>query len=624
MRTARSEIRIDPFALRGADDRLVRRRGVGHPDALCDALAQTVALALARYSHEHFGEVLPHAVTQATILPGEATPRFGGGAVHAPMQLHLSGHTVHRWHAVRVPVEEIATQAVRCWLRDHLHGVDADRHVRIQCHFREATPGPPGHAHPRLATEPVWGDGHAPLRPLETLVLRAERAIACASTRTSDPAAGEDLEVVAIRDESGLQVHAWCCFVDSHLDGAADLAAVRARVGELMHAALGDQTARVTVNDGAEHAGCAEEVTVTGTRAEALRGGTSGRSQGVNGVLAVDGPATELGIAGTDMARDPRRLCQLGAELLSNALLRANPELTAVRCRLLALPGDRLFEDLRVSLGLALPDARIPTSLRAGAQALAVEHLAWLPHLWRELCGSAISIDGWPLDRLEPDPLRPGGLYGDALAGMLRSIEAGARETGARTGRPVLDRRVLAALARVPRHRFVPSERRDDAYRDRPLPIGEGQTISQPFIVALMTDLAGIDANARVLEIGTGSGYQTAVLAELAAEVCSIERIGELHERARRLLAGLGYRNVKLVHGDGREGWEGAERFDAVLVTAATDRIPPRLLAALRPGGRLVAPIGPPGEQILTVATRHADGTTSSNPLLPVAFVPLL
>ncbi len=189
----------------------------------------------------------------------------------------------------------------------------------------------------------------------------------------------------------------------------------------------------------------------------------------------------------------------------------------------------------------------------------------------------------------------------------------------------IRDERVLWAMEQVPRNLFVPSALRDDADADRPLPIGHGQTISQPFIVALMTEVLRLAGTERVLEIGTGSGYQCAVLAMLAAEVYSIEIVPELAGRAADVLLGpMRLENVHLRVGDGRQGWPEAAPFDAVAVTAAPAEIPPALVGQLAPGGRMVIPVGgDPEVQSLQLVRRGNDGTTTTTDLLPVRFVPL-
>lgn len=187
--------------------------------------------------------------------------------------------------------------------------------------------------------------------------------------------------------------------------------------------------------------------------------------------------------------------------------------------------------------------------------------------------------------------------------------------------RGLRDRRVLAALRKVPRHAFVPEAQQARAYEDRPLPIGHGQTISQPYVVAFMTELARIGPEDRVLEIGTGSGYQAAILAELAREVFSIEIVAPLAERAREVLARLGYENVHVRTGDGHAGWPEEAPFDAIVVTAAPPEVPRALLEQLAVGGRLVAPVGV-GSQALQIHTRTPDGFEVEESL-PVRFVPM-
>lgn len=212
----------------------------------------------------------------------------------------------------------------------------------------------------------------------------------------------------------------------------------------------------------------------------------------------------------------------------------------------------------------------------------------------------------------------------DARATLVEEIDAEMRETARWTGRDRLSARVRTALAKVNRAAFVPAQRTADAWLNVPLPIGLGQTISQPFIVALMTELLEPQHSDKVLEVGTGSGYQAAVLAELVAEVCSIEVLPELSQRAASVLAEQGYSNVRLRAGDGARGWPEEAPFDAVIVTAAAPAIPPALIEQLRAGGRLIAPVGPAhDDQELVLLCKQADGTLVERRVLSVAFVPL-
>lgn len=188
--------------------------------------------------------------------------------------------------------------------------------------------------------------------------------------------------------------------------------------------------------------------------------------------------------------------------------------------------------------------------------------------------------------------------------------------------RGVRDARVLAAMRKVPRHRFVPNAQRAQAYADRPLPIGHGQTISQPYIVALMSELAGVKPGDTVLEVGTGSGYQAAVLAEMGVKVFSIEIIEPLAKQAKATLDKLGYgKRVTVRHGDGYAGWPERAPFDAVVVTAAPPKIPRPLKQQLKVGGRLVIPVGKYYQSLLLV-TRTKDGFREES-VIPVRFVPM-
>jgi len=189
--------------------------------------------------------------------------------------------------------------------------------------------------------------------------------------------------------------------------------------------------------------------------------------------------------------------------------------------------------------------------------------------------------------------------------------------------RGITDERVLQAMRDVPRHRFVPEDVWDMAYRDSPLPIGYGQTISQPYIVAYMTQMLNLSPSDRVLEVGTGSGYQAAILSRLAQQVYTIECLAELAQRAEQVLREMGYGNIQVRVGDGGYGWPEAAPFDAIIVTAAAPEIPPPLIAQLAEGAPLVAPIGPTGYQDLVRLYRR-DNQTHSEYLTPVAFVPLV
>ena len=223
--------------------------------------------------------------------------------------------------------------------------------------------------------------------------------------------------------------------------------------------------------------------------------------------------------------------------------------------------------------------------------------------------------------------------YIQKRAALLEEIDKEARETACYTGRDQYAARVMNALAKVPRHEFVDADQKSMAYINRPLMIGRGQTISQPYIVAVMTDLLDLTPEDRVLEIGTGCGYQAAVLAEIAHSVYSIETIEVLATAAQVRLEKLGYQNIHLHTGDGFKGWPEHNHeneheyapFDAIIVTAAPANIPPALIEQLKPGGRLVIPTGEPYQtQTLYRCIKESTGQLTKKRTLPVAFVPMV
>jgi protein-L-isoaspartate(D-aspartate) O-methyltransferase len=247
-------------------------------------------------------------------------------------------------------------------------------------------------------------------------------------------------------------------------------------------------------------------------------------------------------------------------------------------------------------------------------------------------------VVGWPADK-EFD-VRPGLIAvlmlcasatsavaaderADERRRMVDTIEIYARSPDSGVAGGTLDARVLEALREVPRHAFVPESVSHLAYADRPLPIGLGQTISQPYIVALMTHLIHVKPGDRVLEVGTGSGYQAAVLARLAREVYSVEIVEELGRRAAETVSRLGYANVVARIGDGYQGWPEHAPYDGIMVTAAPDHVPPALVAQLKPGGRLVVPVGLLRQDLMLIA-KAADGSTTSTSIVSVRFVPLI
>jgi protein-L-isoaspartate(D-aspartate) O-methyltransferase len=207
---------------------------------------------------------------------------------------------------------------------------------------------------------------------------------------------------------------------------------------------------------------------------------------------------------------------------------------------------------------------------------------------------------------------------------LVKEIDAEVKATSLYLDKEALDPKVMQAIATVPRHQFVPEHQQSYAYENRPLPIGYGQTISQPYIVAIMTDLLKINGQSKVLELGTGSGYQAAILSQLIDKIFTIEIVEPLGKKAKQRLAKLGYDNVRVKIGDGYYGWEEHAPFDAIIVTAAASHIPPPLVKQLKKGGNMIIPVGTAFmTQQLLLITKQQDGKIISKQILPVRFVPV-
>ncbi len=267
--------------------------------------------------------------------------------------------------------------------------------------------------------------------------------------------------------------------------------------------------------------------------------------------------------------------------------------------------------------------------------------IAWISPCAKAVLGVACGMCFISLTPLFQIAQAADDLYAQPRALMVETIKRHSRYSVSALGRDYLDSRVLNVMGNVPRHEFLAKQPSNAlgrfydllsggsleriAYADRPLPIGYGQTISQPFIVALMTDLAAPEPDHVVLEVGTGSGYQAAVLARLVRLVCTIEIIPELGASAAATLKRLSYKNIKTRVGDGYHGWADCGPFDSIVVTAAAGHVPPPLLRQLKPGGRLIIPVGGVfATQQLVLAQKQADGRVTTRQLLPVRFVPLV
>jgi protein-L-isoaspartate(D-aspartate) O-methyltransferase len=326
-------------------------------------------------------------------------------------------------------------------------------------------------------------------------------------------------------------------------------------------------------------------------------------------------------VAGKNPLTHVGKLYNITAGMIADALVRELPEVVEARCWLMSRIGQPVGDPAMVDLKLGLADGMQLSKVEPAARAITQAEIARLSEISDGLIAGDILPDRWPLG-----PHGAGvGPFGKARQALVEALAQEASRTATYTRRSSFSREVLQAIANVPRHRFVAKHLTDSAYLDRPLPIGSGQVISQPYLVALMTDLLDLTPEDVVLEIGTGSGYQAGVLSILAQQVYSIEVVPELAATAGCRLRRLGYSNVIARVGNGRAGWPERAPFDAIIVTAAAAAVPPPLLAQLKPGGRLVMPLGEVADvQWLYRLTKDAAGNIHKEEVLPVSFVPLL
>ena len=630
----RVNVRPFPFpALDSQEVEIVERKGRGHPDSICDALAEGLSLALARFYRERFASILHHNVDKVLLSGGSAEPSFGGGAVVEPIDLYLAGRAVREFAGTPVPVEALALEVSRQWLGSNLHALDAEKHVRVHCLIRSGSKelvalfGRQRDTGTWLANDTSCGVGFAPFTALESVVYRVERHLNRVARKGDHGAVGEDIKVMGVRSGDAIHLTIAAALIGRFLGGVADYAEQKAALAELAaHTArcFTERDVTVDVNSADDLPRQQLYLTVTGTSAEAGDDGEAGRGNRANGLITPYRLMTLESVAGKNPVSHVGKLYNLGAGLLANTLVQSLPEVSEAAIALASQIGQPITEPRLVDVQVRTADPGTLDDLRGAIDDIVQDRLSGLGSLWKDLLDGRLSSDRWPFGRgnftlrvRQDDRVRE-------REEMLRSIETGARETASWTGRPHFAPAVMEAMRLVPRHRFVPPSEEAVAYIDGPLAIGYGQTISQPYIVALMTDLAEIQADDVVLEVGTGSGYQAAVLAELASELYTIERVAALAEAARHRLRQLGYDNIQLRLGDGYDGWREQAPFDAIVVTAAAAEVPAPLVAQLSRGGRMVIPVDRGGySQDLKLIVKDQTGRVSERSVLSVAFVPL-
>ena len=373
---------------------MVERKGLGHPDTVCDALAETLSLALSRAYLERFGVILHHNVDKALLWGGVTQPAFGGGCVIEPMEIFLAGRVTRCAEGVDIPVDEIARAACEHWLREHFHALDPGRHVKIHCLLR---PGSSElvelflrqrqNAAP-LANDTSCGVGFAPLDELETLVLESEHLLNAPETKAQAPELGEDVKLMGVRRGDSLSLTVACAFIDRYVRDMDDYRAKKAGVAERLRglaARLSRKPVVIEVNTADNEAGENIYLTVTGTSGEAGDDGEVGRGNRVNGLITPYRPMTVEAAAGKNPVSHVGKLYQVGANRLARRLVADLAEVQAAECYLVSRIGSPVDTPQITEIGVRTREDVPLSSVRDRIEEIARAELGRLGSLWREL-----------------------------------------------------------------------------------------------------------------------------------------------------------------------------------------------------------------------------------------------
>jgi len=380
----------------GADERgleVVERKGIGHPDTICDALCEELSRALSRHYLAQAGRVLHHNVDKALLRGGVARPAFGGGQVLEPIEIYLAGRATAEVGGVRVPIEDLAHEAVNRWLATNLHAVVPERHVRLHCLVRPGSVdlvelfGREHASRAPLANDTSYGAGYWPLSELERTVLAIEAALVEAA-HTVRPELGEDVKVMGFRHANGIHLTVACPLIDRHVDSLEDYIEGRTAVAELAHAAASRVTKTalaIEVNAADDIARRSIYLTVTGTSAESGDDGQVGRGNRVNGLIPFRRPLSLEAAAGKNPVTHVGKLYNLAAHRISRAIVGELPHVTEAHCHLLSRIGQPIDRPQAAELAVRLASGAALASLQTPLEELLRAHLDALPTLWREL-----------------------------------------------------------------------------------------------------------------------------------------------------------------------------------------------------------------------------------------------
>jgi S-adenosylmethionine synthetase len=379
---------------------IVERKGLGHPDTICDALAEAVSVALSRHYLERFGVILHHNVDKVLLSGGSSTAAFGGGEVTQPIEITLAGRATQLVRDVSVPVEDLAVGAARAWLRANLSGLDVDRHVRMRCRIH---PGSSdlvdlferrGGAAEWRANDTSIGVGYAPLSPLERSVLAIERHLTDAATRRTHPAIGEDVKVMAVSESGRARLTVSCAMRGARIGGIGDYLARREEVAALARRAASDWPGplELAVNAADDPARGAVFLTVTGTSAESGDDGETGRGNRSNGLITPCRPMTMEAVAGKNPVSHVGKLYNVAAFAIAQGIVAALPAAGHAECYLVSRIGAPVGEPQLVDVRLSTRDASPPSAHARAIEAIVAEHLGRLGTLWRSFLDGTVPV----------------------------------------------------------------------------------------------------------------------------------------------------------------------------------------------------------------------------------------
>lgn len=385
---------------------IVERKGLGHPDSICDSLAEQVSMALCRFYRERFGFILHHNVDKILLCGGESQPAFGGGSVTKPIEVFIAGRATSAFKGVAVPIEELAVETARTWLRNNLHALDVDRHVRVQSLIR---PGSQelvalylkGHDEGVwLANDTSCGVGYAPLDALETVVLRTEQRLSCKASTDAHPEIGEDTKVMGVRHGRGITLTVACAMIGRHLKNFDDYAASKAAVAERVLGVardLCDSEIAVHVNSADDLASGSVYLTVSGTSAECGDDGEAGRGNRANGLITPYRSMTMESVAGKNPVTHVGKLYNLCAGLIADAIVRQHPEVTSAACSLVSEIGRPIDQPEIVDVRVRTIDGRPPDDFAPSITEIARDELGQIHTLCDDLLDGRLVLDEWPL-----------------------------------------------------------------------------------------------------------------------------------------------------------------------------------------------------------------------------------